>query len=127
MAETAYTCTVIKDGTKIYRSVESGICPLIHWLRDDPTFFEHSYVIDKVIGKASALLLIYGKAAKVHGQTMSQAAEKVLQQHQIEYSYDQLVDHIENRDHTGMCPMEQKVINIDSAQEAFELFDNLVQ
>ena len=115
------TCTVIK-GTKVYQSNLNGLRPLMNWLNNDPDVLKDSYVIDKVIGKASALLLTYGKAAKVHGITMSKAAVKVLEENHIEYSYDTLVDFIENQTKTGMCPMEMKVADIEEPEKAYQTF-----
>ncbi len=127
MSETQYTCTVIQDDTKIYRSTLTGIKPLVYWLREQPQILKGSYVIDKIVGKASALLLIYGQAGRVHGLTMSKAAVAVLTAHNIPFSYDTLTDFIENRDKTGMCPMEQKVVDVDDPQKAFAIFDEIIK
>ena len=127
MSETQYTCTVIQDDTKIYRSTLTGIKPLVYWLREQPQILKGSYVIDKIVGKASALLLIYDQAGRVHGLTMSKAAVAVLTAHNIPFSYDTLTDFIENRDKTGMCPMEQKVVDVDDPQKAFAIFDEIIK
>ncbi len=116
-----YSCTVIKDNIT-YRSTLSGIRPLMNWLTSQPEILENSYVIDKVVGKASALLLTYGKAQKIHGLTMSKAGHEILERYGIEHSWDVMVDYIQNMDHTDMCPMEKKVINIDDPKEAYQTF-----
>ena len=120
-----YTCTVIKDN-KVYRSSLSGIRPLLNWLNNDPELLKNSYVIDKVVGKASALLLAYGKTAKIHGITMSKAADKTLTDLGIEHSYDLLVDHIQNIARTDMCPMEKKVIDVDDPEAAYKIFNEFL-
>ncbi len=120
------TCTVIKEN-KVYQSELKGIRPLMNWLTQQPEVLKDSYVIDKVVGKASALLLIYGGVSRIHGKTMSKTAEEILKHYQVEYSYDELVDYIINNDGTDMCPMEKKVINTDSPEEAFQTFLQVFQ
>lgn len=120
------TCTVIKEN-KVYQSELKGIRPLMNWLTQQPEVLKDSYVIDKVVGKASALLLIYGGVSRIHGKTMSKTAEEILKHYQVEHSYDELVDYIINNDGTDMCPMEKKVINIDSPEEAFQTFLQVFQ
>lgn len=115
------SCTVIKDN-KIYQSYLSGIRPLMNWLMKEPQILEGSYVIDKVVGKASALLLLYGKASRIHGKTMSKAADEILTRYGIEHSYDTLADYIVNREGTDMCPMEKKVREIDDPANAYKAF-----
>lgn len=115
------TCTVINDN-RIYQSNLPGLRPLMQWLDNKPEVLKNGYVIDKVVGKASALLLIYGGAAKVHGKTMSKAADEILTEYGIEHSWDDMVDFIENNDKTDMCPMEKKVISINDPAEAYSIF-----
>ena len=67
------TCTVIQ-GDQTYVSDLPGLRPLMNWLHQSPEIFEGSYVIDKVVGKASAMLLTYGGARKIHGKLMSRTA-----------------------------------------------------
>jgi hypothetical protein len=74
-------------------------------------------VIDKVIGKSAALLLIYGQAQAIHAQIISEHALNSLRQSQMHVSYDTLVPYIQNNDRTGMCPMEATVLNIDDPFE----------
>ena len=119
-----HSCIVIK-GDQTYVSDLTGLKPLISWLRESPEILKGSYVIDKIVGKASALLLVYAGAARVHGETISRTAEKVLQEHGIEYSYDIMTDYIINRMNTGMCPMESKVVDVDSPEEAYAIFSQI--
>lgn len=101
----------LKVGT--YTSQYGGIRPLLQPINLDRDYFENAYVIDKVIGKSAAFLLIYSKVKKIHAFIMSEHAKNLLDLHNIVYSYDKLVPYIQNNLKTGMCPMEQSVINID--------------
>lgn len=101
----------LKVGT--YTSQYGGIRPLLQPINLDRDYFENAYVIDKVIGKSAAFLLIYSKVKKIHAFIMSEHAKNLLDLHNIVYSYDELVPYIQNNLKTGMCPMEQSVINIE--------------
>ena len=109
-----------------YKSNYSGIRPLLQPLNADHTFFEDAILIVKVIGKSAAFLLIYGKVKKVHAMIMSEHAKNLLDKTKIEYSYDKLVPYISNNLNTGMCPMENTVIEIDDVDEAFQALNKKV-
>ncbi|MBR0384922.1 MAG: DUF1893 domain-containing protein [Erysipelotrichaceae bacterium] len=123
------TLTVIKNG-KIYQSDLDGLKPVFYFLLREPEILKDSYVIDKIVGKASAMLLIQGGVGRVHGKTMSKAADEMLTAHGIERTWDVMVDYIINRDGTDMCPMEKKVRDLHEPVEAFEtlkpIFENQV-
>ena len=129
MNDKEVTLTVVKEN-KIYQSTLDGLKPLFNWLLNEPEVLDGAYVIDKIVGRASAFLLIYGKAAKIHGKTMSKGADELLTRYGIEHSYDVLVDIIINRDGTDMCPMEKKVRDLTEPEQAFEalrpIFEPLV-
>lgn len=112
------TCTVIQ-GNQTYVSDLPGLRPLMNWLHQSPEIFEGSYVIDKVVGKASAMLLTYGGARKIHGKLMSRPADEFLTAHGIEHTYDVLTDYILNQDQSDMCPMEKRVKDLKEPEEAF--------
>ena len=112
------TCTVIQ-GDQTHVSDLPGLRPLMNWLHRSPEILEGSYVIDKVVGKASAMLLTYGGAKKIHGKLMSKPADEFLTAHGIEHTYDVLTDYILNQDQSDMCPMEKRVKDLKEPEEAF--------
>ena len=112
------TCTVI-HGDQTYTSELTGLRPLMNWLHQSPEIFEGSCVIDKVVGKASAMLLTYGGVKRIHGKLMSRPADEFLTARGIEHSYDVLTDYILNQDQSDMCPMEKRVKDLKEPEEAF--------
>ena len=46
------------------------------------------------------------------------SAAAVLEKYGIEYSYTEFADYIKNRDGSGMCPMENAVLEINDADKA---------
>lgn len=118
-----HSLVVIRDGkTEVYNG--RGIKPLVDYVRDKN--FEDAYAGDKVIGKAAALLFVYGGAKYVYTPLISKPAVEVFKKHHVKYRADKVVDNIKNRAGDNLCPMEKKVRGIDSPDEAYKLFDNII-
>lgn len=112
------SCVVFK-GDENYISTDSGIKPLMIFLRQDKNFFKNAVIADKIIGRAAALLMILGGVEQVYGEVMSETAIEVLKENNIIYKYGETVPYIKNRTDTGMCPMEETVKDISSPEKAF--------
>jgi len=121
-----HTCVIRTSNGQLLTSDEHGILPPLRWLREDSGILRGAQVADKVIGKAAALLFACGGVRSVWAARMSEAARDFLQTAGIIADYDELVPAILNRDGTGLCPMEQKVIGIDDPGEAFRMFDGMI-
>lgn len=119
------TCVVVK-GKNQMTSTNRGIAPVVSWLREDPDNLRGAYVADRVVGKAAALLFAYAEVAGVYADVMSRPAVSTLKLYSIPYRAGKVVDYIENRDKTGRCPMETRALLIHSPEEAFEVFDQLL-
>ena len=114
---------VIYKNHKIKYCEGRGIKPLLDYLENDD--FSGAFVADKRIGKASALLLAYGKAKEVYTPLISQSAIKVFEKYNIKYSASKTIDFMMNHANTDLCPMEKKVLNIDDPAKAYEIFKQL--
>jgi len=112
------TCVACK-GDIVYSSEKTGIAPMLEFISENIDLTEFS-VADKIVGKAAALLFVLAGIRQVYGEVMSQAAEAVLEQHHIPYTYGILTSYIINRKGDGICPMEETVKEIDDPMEAFE-------
>ena len=115
---TEYTCIIVKDKDVIY-SKESGIKPVIQILQQGKNIEGYS-VYDKIVGKAVASLLVLSKVGFVYAKTMSKLAKEYLEKYNLKFEYENLTDNIINRKNTGICPMEQTVLNLDNPRECFE-------
>ena len=114
-----HSLLVYKDGNVTFQD-EHGIQPLLIQIKKKG--LKKAIVVDKVVGKAAALLMVYGKVKKVHTNIIAKDAVKIFEKYNIEYSYVELVDYIQNNKKDGLCPMEQKVLNIDSPKKAYKIF-----
>lgn len=115
----ALTCVLYKDGA-FFTGEGIGVKPLMTFLRQDSRCFEGAYVADKVIGKAAAMLLLYGGGAEaVYGGVMSDTAVSLLESRGISCGWGERVPCIRNRTDTGICPLEEAVASIDDPAEAY--------
>ena len=114
-----HSLLVYKDGNISFQD-ERGIQPLLIQIKKKG--LKNAIVVDKVVGKAAALLMVYGKVKQVHTNVIAKDAIKVFDKYKIEYSYNEIVDNIQNMKKDGLCPMEQKVLNIDSPKKAYKIF-----
>lgn len=112
------TC-IVRHHHTLFKEKANGIQPLLRFIEQG--VLENSEVIDKVIGKAAALLMVYGNVSCVHALTISEHALQVFRDHHIPITFDVCVPYIINRKKDGMCPMEQTVLSCNDADKAYEL------
>ncbi len=115
---------VVVEDDKISCYDGKGISPLLRFIENGSTFENATIVGDKKIGRASALLLVYGKAKKVYTPVISKPAIEVFKAFKVKYSADEVVENIMNQTQTDLCPMEKKVQNVNSPEEAYKIFKN---
>jgi len=114
-----HSLLVYKDGNISFQD-EHGIKPLL--IQIEKKGLKKAIVVDKVIGKAAALLMVYGKVKQVHTNIIAKDAIAVFEKYKIKFSYNQEVEYIQNAKKDGLCPMEQKVLNIDNPKKAYKIF-----
>lgn len=107
-----------------YFSYENGIKPLINKINEDKEYFKGLIVADKIVGKASAMLLSLSKAKQVYCVVLSKSGKQILDKYGIECHYDNLVEYIINRKGNDMCPMEKTVKDIDDLDEAYKALND---
>lgn len=104
---------------ELYTSKLHGIGPIINPMKEDIYYFEDAIVVDKVIGKATAMLLILSKVKYIYAYVLSEKAKEILEYYHISYDCEKVVPYIINRTHDGMCPMEKTVYDMNDLDEAF--------
>lgn len=112
LKENDYSFVAVNCG-KIYTSKKRGVSPILDKIDENPEFFIGSSVADKVIGKASAMLLVKYGVSEIFAKLTSEKAIEFLKNKNVKFSYDSKTEYIINRDKTDMCPMEKAVLNID--------------
>lgn len=113
------TIVIYKSDASIVVSKDRGVAPLMNLLKEDKSQLKDSVVVDKVIGKAAALLMAYAEVKEVYTPVISSPALKVFKNHNIIIHYDKEVERIVNRKGDGLCPMETLCIGIENPEDAF--------
>ncbi|MCD7727192.1 MAG: DUF1893 domain-containing protein [Ruminococcus sp.] len=113
-----FTC-VLSDGGNYIKSYERGVSPLVKLICENKNLAGFS-AADKIVGKAAALLYAKLKVCEVYADVLSEGAISVFEKYKISCYCSQPTDNILNRQNTGLCPMEQAVLEIDDPDVAFE-------
>lgn len=114
-----HTLALCKDGD-IITSDKRGVAPMVGFIREGRDLNGWS-AADRVVGKAAAMLFIKAGISALHAVTLSKGAAELLEKHGVKTSCDSLTEYIINRDKTGMCPMEQTVLDTQDIDLGTEL------
>jgi len=116
---------ILKGGEVIYSSGEEGMLPLLEAIdRLGLRALADSTVVDRIVGRAAALLISYFKAKEVYTKLLSRRAIEILEKHGIAYAAEKVVDTVRNKDGTDICPFEKMVLTIDNPQEGYRKLKN---
>ena len=111
-------CTLaLFRGDECVTSSERGIKALLRLYRGGQDFSSFS-AADRVVGKAAAFLYVLLGIREVYAPVISEGALAVLEEYGIQATYDTCVKVIMNRAGTGLCPMEQAVLEIAEPKAA---------
>ncbi len=102
---------VCYENGEIKEYYQNRIQDIKNILQQNPKALQGAIIADKVIGKVASSILAVAGVRQIYSDVMSQYAVSVLEENQIPYQYENLVDYIQNNDKTGMCPMENKYKN----------------
>jgi|AGTN01.2.fsa_nt_gi Domain of unknown function (DUF1893). len=121
-----YSC-VISNGSEIRTFVKGGVIDLYELYNNDLSFLNNSSVADKVVGKAAATLMILGDVAHIYADVISEPAIALLNNTPIGVKSGKTVPFIENRDKSGICPLENLCSHTGSLQELFPSIKEFVE
>ncbi len=111
-------CMVLQNQVG-FTHTDRGVSPIVEfWSRD---YLKDAIVVDKVIGKASAIFMVKGGVAYAYGFVVSELACKVFEEAGIKYCAEKIVPNIINRTGDGMCPMESAVADIEDIDKGISI------
>lgn len=119
-------CVIIKNGKIVHDENGRGIAPILDVYRQQTDKMKDSILVDKVIGKAAAMVAICGKVKYVHAELICDSAVDILQKNNIKVTWTLRVKDILNRRRNGLCPMEQTVLNISDPAEGVKALEAAV-
>ena len=113
-------CVIVKDNSIVVVERGRGVSPLLKIYDNHRKEMSGAAVVDKVIGRAAAFIVIAGNSTSVYGKIMSEDALELLKKHNISAKYDLLVPKILNQKRDGLCPLEDSVKNDSDPAKALE-------
>ena len=115
------TFAAAKDG-EVISSEKRGVVPLLEMLDSVHEGKGVSYAgwscADKVAGKAPAIIYVLLGVKEVYARVMTREAMRILGSAGISFTCDISAETIQNRQGTGMCPMEDAVSGIEDPEAA---------
>jgi len=104
--EQSLSMLIHSEGEIAHSSKERGIKPLYMIYTSGSRFTGDALLIDRVIGLGAAKIAVELGITKVWALVMSVPAKNYLISTGIEVQHVTLVEHIQNREGTGFCPVE---------------------
>lgn len=121
-----HSCVIYNHGA-IIDCRERGVKDLFRILKTCPATLNGAIVADKVVGKGAAALLILGAVKQIYADVLSKPAFNLLNATDIIVSYGELVENINNRAGTGICPVEDLCMDCVTANDCLPLIENFVE
>lgn len=113
----AFSLIVKKDGRVLFASRDPMLRPLLTALDTLGEELIGSTVIDRIVGKAAALLCVKARVGEVYTPLASEPALQVLRTTGIPIAAARVVPFIKNRQGDGMCPMEKLASRCNTPEE----------
>lgn len=126
LQEGGYTLVVESADGEITTSRERGVRPLHTLLRRSPALLLRASLADKVVGKGAAAMMAVGGVKQVRTGVISSPALQLLQNHNIEVRYEELVEAVANRSRTDLCPVEKLCADTPTAEACLPLIDAFI-
>lgn len=114
--EDKLACAVIREGKVTARETGRGIVPLLSLYQKGA--LKDAVVVDKIVGRAAALLLLAGGARACHAIVASEGAIALLHRRGFRFTYEESTPCIINRKGDGICPMEEATAAITNPKDA---------
>ena len=127
IAEGKASFVVIRQDEIVYQDLGNGIRPIMKVMENNREILFDAVIVDKIVGKAAAILLTLGGASDIYGELMSRSAEDYLTERGKKVSYGRCIQVISNRTGDGICPMERAVAEIDDPVEGYEKLKETVK
>jgi iron complex outermembrane receptor protein len=113
------TLRIERDGRELWRSSASGLRPLVEAVLTLGEGLRGASAYDKVVGLASAKLLVYAGVAEARADVASAPAVRFAERVGLLLGAVVVTPRILNRERTGLCPMEVLALEEESPEAFF--------
>lgn len=120
------SCVIIQNNKIVRTASGQGISPLISIYENNPDILKGAFIVDKIIGKAAAMMIILGGAERAYGEIMSASAYEYLKDRGCRAECGKQINAVINRSGSGICPLERSVLNIDDPETGYHLLKETI-
>lgn len=122
-------CSLVLRSSELttYEYYGRGVRNLYELLTGSPEILKDSSIVDKVVGRGAAALMILGGVKELHAKLISEKAVEFLDKSSVKYTYDTIVPMIFNRDRSDFCPVEKLTSTAATPQDALPLIADFVE
>jgi hypothetical protein len=111
---------MVYEGRNIlFRSASKGVRPHLEAINALGAHLRNTTMVDKIVGRAAALLILYSGAAEVHAGVINPGGRKLIEDAGVKLSFDMEIDHIKTVEGRIFCPFEAMVQGIDNPVQAY--------
>ena len=118
---------LIRNGQRQEAFSTRGIATLLRMVSEGSPLLQGATVVDKVVGKAAAALMVLGGVKHCHAMLISEAATALFDSCGTDYGCDERTDHILNQTRTGWCPMELACRECATPEECLQAINMTLQ
>ena len=119
-SEDAVTLRLERDGRELWHSSASGVRPLAEAVLALGEELRGAKAYDKVVGLASAKLLVYAGMVEAEADVASVSAVRFSAQEGLVLRAVVVTPCILDRERTGLCPMEALALKVESPEAFFQ-------
>ncbi len=119
LEKTGSSLMIYKNRELIFNSSSNGVRPYLEAIDKLGEVLNGSVIVDKIVGRAAALLIIYSKAREAYASVLSTPGKQILDHYKLPVTYTYLVEHIKMKDGRIYCPFESMVQGISDPLEAY--------
>lgn len=121
LKEGNFNLVIVKDGEIIFASRLEGVKGPLKAIEELGHRAESSSVADRIVGRAVAFLFAYMGVDSVFGLIMSNGAEEVLEDNEIEFRFGETVPKILGEEEQGTCTWERVLKGVEDPKEAYKI------
>jgi hypothetical protein len=103
----------------VFQSKSKGILPHLEAIDAIGSRLRGTLMVDKIVGCAAALLILYSGVVEVHAGVISRGGRDVLNRAGVKLWFEEETEHIKMVDGRIYCPFEAMVQGIDDPEQAY--------
>ena len=110
---------VYEGGSVLFQSQSKGIRPHLEAIAALGSRLSGTLLVDKIVGRAAALLILYSGSVEVHAGVISRGGRDMLERARVKLFFREETEHIKMVDGRIYCPFEAMVQGIEDPERAY--------